>query len=53
MAPPERYFNVPPDAGFPLPMVYLLWITAIAILYPLSAWYRGIRARRGGIFRYL
>ena len=53
MTPPERFFNVPPDAGFSLPVVYLLWITGIAILYPLSAWYRGIRARRGGIFRYL
>ena len=53
MAPPERWFSYPPGAGFPLPMVYLLWATAIAILYPLSAWYRGIRARRGGVFRYL
>ncbi len=53
MAPPERFFSVPPDAGFPLPVVYLLWITGIAILYPLSSWYRGIRARRGGLFRYL
>ena len=53
MAPPERFSSVRPDAGFPLPMVYLLWVTALAILYPLSRWYRGIRARRGGAFRYL
>jgi hypothetical protein len=53
MTPPERFFNIPPDAGFPLPVVYLLWVTALAILYPLSRWYRGIRARRGGVFRYL
>ena len=53
MTPPERFSNIPPDAGFPLPVVYLLWITALAILYPLSRWYRGIRARRGGVFRYL
>jgi uncharacterized membrane protein len=53
MTPPERFFQVPPDAGFPLPVVYLLWITAIAILYPASRWYRGVRARRGGVFRYL
>jgi uncharacterized membrane protein len=53
MTPPERFFHVPPDAGFPLPMVYLLWVTAIAILYPLSRWYRRIRASRGGVLRYL
>ena len=53
MTPPERFFDIPPDAGFPLPVVYLLWLTALAILYPLSRWYRGIRAYRGGIFRYL
>jgi uncharacterized membrane protein len=51
--PPERFFSIPPDAGFPLPVVYLLWVTAIAILYPVSRWYRGVRARRGGIFTYL
>ena len=53
MTPPERFHNIPPDAGFPLPVVYLLWITALAILYPLSRWYRAIRASRGGLFRYL
>ncbi len=53
MTPPERFFNIPPDAGFPLPVVYLLWVTGIAILYPLSARYRCIRARRGGVLRYL
>jgi uncharacterized membrane protein len=53
MTPPERFSSIPPDAGFPLPVVYLLWVTALAILYPLSRWYRGIRARRGGVFRYL
>ncbi len=53
MTPPERFSSIPPDAGFPLPVVYLLCITGLAILYPLSRWYRGIRARRGGVFRYL
>ena len=53
MAPPERFFSIPPEAGFPLPVVYLLWITDLAILYPVSRWYRGIRARRGGILHYL
>lgn len=53
MTPPERFGAIPPDAGFPLPVVYLLWVTALAILYPLSAWYRGIRERRRGLFTYL
>ena len=53
MAPPERWFNTPPGTGFPLPVVYLLWITALAILYPICRWYRGVRSRRGGVFRYL
>jgi uncharacterized membrane protein len=53
MAPPERFFSVPPGAGFPLPVVYLLWLTALAILYPLCRWYRGVRARRGGLLHYL
>jgi uncharacterized membrane protein len=53
LTPPERFSAIPPDAGFPLPVVYLLWLTGLAILYPLSRWYRGIRARRGGVFRYL
>ena len=53
MTPPERFFNIPPDAGFPLPMVYLLWLTGIAILYPVSRWYARQRTKRGGLLRYL
>jgi uncharacterized membrane protein len=53
ITPPERFFSVPPGAGFPLPMVYLLWLTAIAMLYPVCRWYGVARATRGGILRYL
>ena len=53
MTPPERFFNIPEGAGFPLPMVYLLWIAGIAILSPICRWYGIQRARRGGILRYL
>ncbi len=45
--------DAPAPGRLALPVVYLLWIAGIAILYPLSAWYRGRRARRGGILRYL
>ena len=53
MTPPERFFNIPAGAGFPLPMVYLLWVAGIAILTPLCRWYGIQRAERGGILRYL
>ena len=53
LAPPERFFSIPPDAGFPLPMVYLLWLTGIAILYPVCRRYAAARRTRGGILRYL
>jgi uncharacterized membrane protein len=53
MTPPERFFNIPAAAGFPLPMVYLLWVAGIAILTPLCRWYGVQRAKRGGILRYL
>ncbi len=32
--------------GFGLPMVYLLWALTIAALYPLSAWFAGVKRRR-------
>ena len=53
MRPLERFAAIPPDAGFPLPVVYLLWLTAIAILAPICRWYRSVRANRGGILHYL
>jgi uncharacterized membrane protein len=33
----------PPDAGFTLFQTYLLWLTAIVLLYPLCRWYAGIK----------
>jgi uncharacterized membrane protein len=33
----------PMDAGFSLPVTYLLWITAIVLLYPLCRWYATIK----------
>jgi len=33
----------PPDAGFSLHATYLLWITAILLLYPLCRWYANIK----------
>jgi hypothetical protein len=36
----------PPDAGFGLLGVYLFWIAAVAILYPICRWFSEIKMRR-------
>ena len=35
----------PPDAGFSLGVTYLLWFLVIVLLYPLCAWYAGVKRR--------
>ena len=35
----------PPEFGFGLVVVYLLWVGVVAALYPLCRWYAGIKAR--------
>ncbi|HEU0015882.1 MAG TPA: heparan-alpha-glucosaminide N-acetyltransferase domain-containing protein [Longimicrobium sp.] len=37
---------VPPDYGFGLGMVYVAWIIGLIVLYPLCAWYAGVKRRR-------
>lgn len=32
--------------GFPLYGVYIAWIAALVILYPLCKWWAGVKARR-------
>ena len=32
--------------GYPLPIVYLLWIVALALLYPACAWWGRVKQRR-------
>jgi uncharacterized membrane protein len=34
------------DWGFELPGVYLAWLAVLAILYPLSRWFAGVKRRR-------
>ncbi len=36
----------PPGWPAPLPVVYLVWIVAVALLYPLCRWYAALKARR-------
>lgn len=48
--------NPPAPDGYQwsLPLLYLVWAVAIAILYPLSRWYAGVKSRRhDGWLRYL
>jgi uncharacterized membrane protein len=39
--------NPPPPDGYTwsLPLLYLVWATAIALLYPVCVWFAGVRAR--------
>jgi uncharacterized membrane protein len=37
---------VPTNVGFGLPLVYALWILGVILLYPLCAWFAGVKARR-------
>lgn len=37
---------MPDDAGFGLAVVYATWIAAVAILYPLCAWFAALKKRR-------
>ena len=44
----------PPEAGFPLWVVYAAWLAGLIILYPLCRWYGKIKQnRRGFPFSYL
>ena len=44
------YHPHPPEAlaraGFSLPVVYLFWIAGVMTLYPVCAWYAGVKRRR-------
>jgi len=46
--------NLPADYGFPLPVVYVVWIGAVAALYPACAWYARRKAgSKNPLFSYL
>ncbi len=50
-AAPEWLFHgsgvkPPPDHGYDLPMVYLVWVCVVLTLYPLCRWYAALKARR-------
>lgn len=46
--------KVPPDAGFDLWTVYVVWIAGLIVLYPICRWYAEFKKdRRGFPFSYL
>lgn len=36
----------PPDYGFNLGVVYLVWVAVVALVYPVCRWYAGLKQRR-------
>jgi uncharacterized membrane protein len=46
--------KMPPDYGYDLPVVYLVWLGVVVFLYPLCYWYAGVKARyKSGWLSYL
>ncbi|HEX8831964.1 MAG TPA: heparan-alpha-glucosaminide N-acetyltransferase domain-containing protein, partial [Longimicrobium sp.] len=43
---PERFANPPVGTGFGMGVVYAAWLLSIALLYPLCAWFAGVKRRR-------
>lgn len=35
-----------PEFGFPLPVVYVVWLGVVLALYPLCRWFAGVKQRR-------
>jgi hypothetical protein len=40
------YVSMPPDQRWGLGLLYVVWLVAVAILYPLCRWYAQLKARR-------
>ena len=40
------FFFFPRDYGVSLPWVYVIWLLAMAILYPFCKWFAGVKTRR-------
>jgi len=49
---PLFYYVARRPAGFPLAVVYLLWVAVVAGLYPACHWFAGVKSQCGGVLRY-
>ena len=43
-------FSAPPDWGYSLPVVYVVWAFVVAAMYPLCRWYAGVKQRRNDVW---
>ena len=43
-------FSPPPGWGYPLPVVYLVWIGVVIAMYPLCRWFGAVKARRRDVW---
>jgi uncharacterized membrane protein len=51
---PGFYTNAPPDAGFPLWVVYVCWAGVVGVLFLLCRWYADVKRRHpASLLRYL
>jgi uncharacterized membrane protein len=42
----DKYpFEMPPGWGYSLPFIYAMWAAVVIALYPLCAWFAGVKAR--------
>jgi uncharacterized membrane protein len=41
-------FALPQDYGYPLPIVYLVWLIAVVALYPACVWFANVKASHRG-----
>jgi uncharacterized membrane protein len=39
-------FTPPPGWGYPLPVVYMVWVIVVAAMYPLCRWFAALKQRR-------
>lgn len=39
-------FSAPPGWGYPLPVVYAVWVLVVLATYPLCRWFAGLKQRR-------
>jgi len=39
-------FTAPPGWGYPLPIVYAIWIAVVVSLFPVCRWFAGVKQRR-------